>query len=202
MVVALMRYIDRSFETATVVFLLGSALGAILVIMLPFIRGPIIGLLQARMVSPIQSVNRFGNGALLLLVFVNNSIPAALSFAYPFIIARVNWTPPLTREKRRLLLGCFTWLCAFLVGFFGLGVALSIGWLLGGNTLVISLLSGAWLHGPIELVAVLLCVSEPLRLAEEHDGALEVRLREDSRLLVTCLAVLLLAAVIEVFTRV
>ena len=148
-------------------------------------------------------VSQFGNSALLLLVLLNNSIPAGLSFAYPFIIARVSWTPPLTRERRWQLLAYFTWLCAFLVGFFGLGITLSIGWVLGGKALLLAILSGAWVHGPIELVAVLLCVSEPLRLAEELDGLdLTIRLRDDLRLLVICLLGLVVSAAIEVFTRV
>lgn len=97
----------------------------------------------------------------------------------------------------------FTWLCAFLIGFFGLGVALSIGWVLGGVPLLFALVSGALMHGPIEFVAILLCVSEPLRLAEDRDRInLMMRLQQDLRLLLICLAALFLSAAIEVFTRV
>ena len=72
---------------------------------------------------------------------------------------------------------------------FGLGVALSIGWLFGGLVLLITLLRGAWVHGPIELLAVLLCVSEPLRLAEQRDQVdLKASLRRDFRLLSDLLA--------------
>jgi hypothetical protein len=202
MVVALMRYVDRPFAVAVALFLFGSLVGAFFVLMLPSIRGPVIGLLQARLVTPVEAVSRFGIGALLLLVFLNNTIPAALSFAYPYIIAKVNWTPPLTQKKMHLLLSCFTGLCAFLVGFFGLGVALSIGWLLGGKTLLLTLLGGAWVHGPIELAAVLLCVSEPLRVAKERNQVdLTIRLRKDLRLLAICLIILLVSAAIEVFTN-
>jgi hypothetical protein len=198
-----MRYVDRPFAAAVTLFLLGSLLGAFLVIVLPSIRGPIISLLQVRLITPMNMVSQFGNGALLLLVFLNNSIPAGLSFAYPFIIARVSWTPALTRQRTRQLLTGFTWLCAFLVGFFGLGVALSIGWVLGGKTLLFTMLSGAWVHGPVELVAVLLCVSEPLRLAGELNGLdLTIRLQHDMRLLLICLSGIAVSAAIEVFTRV
>ena len=170
---------------------------------LPSLRGVIITLLQARLVTPVKTVSRFGNVALVLLVFLNNSIPALLSFAYPFIIVKVSWTPPLTPQKRRLLLSCFTWLCAFLVGFFGFGVALSIGWTLGGSELLFGLLRGAWIHGPIEVAAILLCVSEPLRLSEQLDQIdLKANLRRDFRLLSICLLMLVLSAAIEVFAGV
>jgi hypothetical protein len=201
MVVALMKYLDRSFATTLVLFLLGSVLGAFLVIMLPLIRGPMISLLQARLVTPVKAASQFGNVALLLLVFLNNSIPAALSFAYPFIIARVDWTPPLTPKKWRLLLSWFSWLCAFLIGFFGLGVALSIGWLFGGLVLLITLLRGAWVHGPIELLAVLLCVSEPMRLTRYDQTELTWHLQMDLKLLIICLFALLASAAIEVFAK-
>jgi hypothetical protein len=202
MVVALMKYLDRPFAAAVVLFLLGSVLGAFLVIMLPPIRGPVIGLLQARLVTPIKVASQFGNLALLLLVFINNSIPAALSFAYPFILVRVNWTPTLTRKKRRLLLSCFTWLCALLIGFFGLGVALSIGWLFGGIVLLGALVRGAWIHGPIEIIAVLLCVSEPLRLAGYDRTELTRHLQMDLKFLTICLIALSVSAAIEVFAGV
>ena len=98
------------------------------------------------------------------------------------------------------MLASFTRLCAFLVGFFGIGVTLSIGWILGGYELLIKLLSGALIHGPLELVAVLLCVAEPLRLAEDRkDVDLRIILREDFKLLSACLLVLVLAAGLEVF---
>ena len=198
-----MRYLDRPFAAAVALFLLGAILGAFLVLNSPFLRGAIITLLQARLVTPVKTVSHFGNMALLLLVFLNNSIPALLSFAYPFIIVKVSWTPPLTLQKRKLLLSCFTWLCAFLVGFFGFGVALSVGWMLGGSELLLNLLRGAWVHGPIELAAILLCVAEPLRLAEQHDQVdLKASLRRDFRLLSICLLMLVLSAAIEVFTGV
>ena len=194
-----MRFIDRPFGVAAAVFLLGSLVGAFLVLVLPPIRGPIMGLLQGRLIAPIRTVSQFGNGAILLLVFVNNSIPASLSFAYPFIIAKTHWTPPLTPEKRRALLSYYTWLCAFFLGFFGLGVALSISWLIGGKPFLFALLKGALIHGPIELTAVVLCVSEPLRLAGRGRGDLFVHLRQDLGLLLICLSALLGAAAIEVF---
>lgn len=195
-----MRYVDRAFAAAVAVSLLGGLIGAFLVLVLPFVRGPFIGLLQARLVAPIKAISQFGDGALLLLVFVNNSVPAVLSFAYPFIIATIHWTPPLTPERRRLLMASFTWLCAFLIGFFGLGVVLSVAWVIGGAQLLFTLLRGALIHGPTELVAILLCVSEPMRLVEDRINFM--RLRQDLRLLAVCLVVLFLSAAIEVFTRV
>ena len=197
-----MRYVDRPFAAAVGLFLMGSALGAFLAI-IPSLREPFISLLQARLITPVSMARRVGNIALVLLVFLNNSIPAELSFAYAFIMARVRWTPALTLNKERQLLACFTWLCAFLVGFFGLGVALSIGWVLGGGALLFALLSGAWVHAPIEFAAVLLCVSEPLRLAEDRNQIdLIMRLRHDLPLLLVCLLVLILSAAIEVFAKV
>jgi hypothetical protein len=198
-----MRYFDRSFFTAVALFFLGSILGAFLMLGLPSIRGVIIGLLEARLLTPVRTVSQFGNAALLLLVFLNNSIPPLLSFAYSFLIIKVSWTPPLTLQKRRVLLSCFTWLCAFLVGLFGFGMTLSVGWLLGGRELLFNLVRSAWVHGPIELGAILLCVSEPLRLAEQRDQTdLRASLRLDFRLLSVCLLMLVLSAAIEVLVGV
>jgi len=198
-----MRYVDRPFAVAVALFFIGAILGAFLVLISSPLRGAITALLQARLITPVRTVSRFGNVALLLLVFLNNSIPPLLSFAYPLIIAKVSWTPPLTLEKRRLLLSCFTWLCAFLVGFFGFGVALSVGWMVGGSELLFNLLRGAWIHGPIELAAILLCVSEPLRLAEQSNQIdLRASLRRDFGLLSICLLMLAVSATIEVFTGV
>ena len=196
-----MRYIDRPFASAVGSLLLGGILGTFVVIMVPPVRGPVLGLIEARLVNPIKAVSQFGNVALLLLIFMNNSIPCVLSFTYAVIIAKANWTPPLTQEKRWLLLSCFTWLCAFLIGFFGLGVALAVGWLLGGTELFMELLRGAWIHGPIEIMLVLLCVSEPLRLARQDRAKLASSLRGDLRLLAMCLIVLLVSAAIEVFVK-
>ena len=162
-----------------------------------------IGLLQVRMISPTKSAGQFGYGALLLLVFLNNCIPVFLSFVYPFLIIKIDWKPPLTAERTRALLGYYTSLCALLLGFFGLGAPLSIGLVVGGVRLLLVLLKNAWLHGPLEITAVLLCVSEPLRLTKRecHIDLISC-LREDLRLLVICSLILFLSAIIEVFTRV
>ena len=176
-------------------------MGVLLLLVLPPLQGIMILILQARVITPVKGASQFGNGALLLLVFFNNSISVLLSFAYPFIIFKLNWTPPLTPSRRQFLLSSYTSLCAFLVGFFGLGVTLSIGWLLGGRGLLLDLLSDACVHGPIEITAILLCVSEPLRLAKQVID-LESNLRHDLKLLVICLLVLFLSAAVEVFTRV
>ena len=75
--------------------------------------------------------------------------------------------------------------------------------MLGGRELLFNLLRGAWVHGPIEVAAILLCVSEPLRLAEQRDQIdLRANLRRDFRLLSICLLMLVLSAAIEVFTGV
>jgi len=184
---------------AVVIFLFGSLVGAFFVLTIPSVRGPLIALLQTRMVAPVRTVSRFGNAALILLVFANNSLPVVLSFVYPLIIAKVNWTPPLNAGKKRALLGCFTWLCAFLVGLFGFGMTLAIGWVVGDGALLFHLLSGASVHGPLELFSVLLCVSEPLRLSRHSDSIeLMKSLQQDSRLLLFCLLILILSAAIEV----
>jgi len=198
-----MRYLDRSFVLAVVMFLLGSLVGGFFVLTVPSIRGPLITLLQTRMLAPIRTVSRFGSAALILLVFLNNSLPAALSFIYPLMIAKINWTPPLSAGKKRALLGYYTWLCAFLVGLFGFGVALAIGWIVGGGSMFFNLVTGASVHGPIELLSILLCVSEPMRLAQQCDHIdLMTGLRRDRRLLVFCLSMLLLSAAIEVLAGV
>jgi len=178
-------------------------MGVFLLMVFPPLQGIMIILIRARVITPVQSISRFGNGALILLVFLNNSIPALLSFAYPFIIVKLNWTPPLSTSRRRFLLNSYTLLCAFLVGFFGLGVTLSTGWMLGGRALLLNLLGGAWVHGPIEIIAILLCVSEPLRLAKrEIQDDIELNLMRDRKLLVICLLLLFLSAGIEVVTGV
>src|SRR5208337_2928272 len=98
-----MKYVDHPLAVAVTLFSLGAILGAFLVLMSPSLRGAAIALLQARLITPVRTVSRYGNVALLLLVFLNNSIPVLFSFAYPFIIAKVSWTPPLTLQRRRLL---------------------------------------------------------------------------------------------------
>jgi hypothetical protein len=199
-----MRFIDRPLAVAGFVFLLGSLAGGSSVLMVPIIRAAVITLIQARMVTPMQRASQFGDSILLLLVFANNSIPAILSFAYPLAIAKIRWSPPLTLKKRCALMSCFTFLCAFLLGFFGFGAGLSIGWLLGGRTVVLALLYGAWVHGPLEIIAVLLCVSEPMRLSLAERRArisLTTELRRDRELLLICLLALLIAAAIEIFLR-
>jgi hypothetical protein len=189
---------------AIVLFLLGSLAGAVSVLLLPFIRELVVGLLRTRMILPVEAVSRRGGIALFLLVFSNNSIPVVLSFVYSFLIVKLNWTPPLTVQKRVRLLEFFTFLCAFLLGFFGFGSALSLGWLLGGEELVFNLLREASVHGPLEIAAVLLCVSEPMRLSlgeKRRSADPATSLRGDFGLLVICLMVLAIAAILEVFAR-
>jgi hypothetical protein len=161
-------------------------------------------LLSVRMISPIQIASRLGEAYVWLLVIVNNSVPALLSFVYVFILATLSWTPPLSVEKKFRLLESYSYLCAFLIGFFGFGAALAMGWLIGGTHLLTALLLGASVHGPIEVTTVLLCVSEPMRLAsglKRSEFDLRKNLRVDLRLLVVSMFLLSVAAAIEVYVR-
>jgi len=160
---------------------------------------------EARMLAPIRVVVPFGSHVVLLVIFLNNSLPAVLSFMYPLAIVKIRWTPPLTRRRTHFFLSTFTLLTAFLIGFFSLGAALAAGWVHGGRAEVFSLLSGALVHGPLEFSLVLLCVAEPLRIAPRVDDQLAQlvrQLRADSRLLPVSLLGLLLSAGIEVFARI
>ena len=161
-------------------------------------------LLSVRMISPIQTASRLGGTYVWLLVVVNNSVPAILSYAYVFILVTLNWTPPLSVERKFRLLESYSYLCAFLIGFFGFGAALAMGWLIGGTHLLTGLLLGASVHAPIEISAVLLCVSEPMRLAfglKRNGFDLGRNLRVDLRLLVVCMFLLSVAAMVEVYVR-
>lgn len=187
---------------AIVAFLLGTLTGALAVLCSQGVRELILNLLQTRVVAPVRAASALGTTALWSLVFVNNSVPAVLSFAYPFIIGKVRWTPPLTHQAKLRLMVSFTLLCGFLVGFFGFGGTLGVAWELGGWSRVLFLLSGARLHGPLEFAFILLCVSEPWRLVLTNDGVcvdLVKGIRKDLKMLVVCLLGLLISAAIEVF---
>ena len=199
-----MRFVDWPLGATVAVFSLGAAIGALLLLVFPAIRQPMMELIQVRLLEPVTAMKQFGSLALLLLILVNNSIPPVLSFAYPFLVGRLTWTPALTIRRLSVLMVGFSLLTAFLVGFFGFGVGISVGWLLGGESLVLRLLYGACLHGPVEFASILLCVSEPMRLIRDVRISKDLlpRLRNDLDLLLFCLIALLFSAALEVFVGV
>jgi uncharacterized membrane protein SpoIIM required for sporulation len=119
------------------------------------------------------------------------------------LIMKVEWTPPLTKERRKVFMCSFTTLCAFLIGMFDLGGVLAVGWEMGGISLLMRLVSTSTVHGPLEFFLVLLCVSEPLRInwtsmGDTTEQAKE-KFRDDIWLLLICLISLFVSAVIEVY---
>jgi hypothetical protein len=197
-----MRFIDRPLALTVAVFLIGAFIGAILVVLSSNIREFAMMLLQARMLSPVQTVSHLGNIAVFLLIFVNNCVPAVLSFIYPLVLARINWTPPLTERRNFLLLSCYTFVAAFLIGFFSLGAPLATGWVLGGTSMLFSLISTASVHGPLEFAFVLVCVAEPLRIARATKGMSARALLDDWPLLAVSILGLLGSSAIEVFLKI
>ena len=79
-----------------------------------------------------------------------------LSFVYPLAIAGIKWIPPLTERRNFFLLSGYTFVAAFLMGFFSLGTPLATAWAIGGVKILLPLISGAWIHGPLEFAFVLL----------------------------------------------
>jgi len=197
-----MKFIDRPFALTVAVFLIGAFIGAILIVLSSNIREFAIMLLQDRMLSPVQIVSHLGNVAVFLLIFVNNCVPAVLSFIYPLIIARIKWTPPLTERRNLLFLSSYTFAAAFLIGFFSLGAPLATGWVLGGTPMLLSLTYTASVHGPLEFAFVLVCVAEPLRITRVWKGMTARVLLKDWPLLVVSVVGLLGSSAIEVFLRV
>jgi hypothetical protein len=194
------KFVDRALATTVAVFLLGTLAGAFTVIFIPVFRNTFTTVIQVRMVSPIQTAARMGPMVLLFLVFLNNSIPAVLSFLYVLIVANVNWTPPLTEKRRRVLMSWYTHVTAFLTGFFGVGVTLGLAWTLEGAKATVSLMYTARIHGPLELFFVLVCIAEPLRLANMGRPEISLILHEHLALLWVSLIGLFVTAGIEVFT--
>ena len=198
-----MRLLDRAFAVATCLFILGSLTGFIVVLLAPSVQTLMVSIFQVRMLTPLRTVSRFGNTATLGLIFLNNSLPPLLSFLYPMIIMKVGWTPPLTKERRNVFMCSFTTLCALLIGMFDLGGVLAVAWEMGGINFLIHLLLTSAVHGPLEFLFVLLCVSEPLRITwtSRGDTVEEVRekLRNDVWLLLICLIGLFISAIVEVF---
>jgi len=197
-----LRFLDRAFAMAVAFFTVGLTSGALVSLTIPAFREMAITLIQFRVLEPVRAATMFGTMALLLLIFLNNSVPIMLSFAYPALIAKVQWTPPLSARRRKILLSTFTVLTAFLSGFFSVGMPLATFWSIRGSETLLTLLTGAWLHGPIEVAIVLLCVAEPARLATEPLEKLLSNLRADLKLMVASLFVLLISAALESFLKV
>ena len=193
-----MEFIDRRLAATLAVFFVGVLFGSFTVILSPSFRDIFITIIQVRMLSPIQNASRVGSIALILLVFTNNSVPAVLSFLYPLIVAKVNWTPPLTKKQMRILMIGYTYLSAFLTGFFGVGATLGLAWVLGGTMASVAILFTVRVHAPLELFFVLVCIAEPLRLAEVPVREVAGILRKHIALLLISLIGLLLTAGIEV----
>lgn len=193
-----MRVLDRALGEAGLFFAVGVVSAALVVLALPGFREMAVGLIQFRMLEPVRAVSAFGNLALLVLIFLNNSIPVALSFAYPALIAKLDWSPPLSVARRRILLDAFTILTAFLLGFFSVGTPLAVFWVIRGSASLLILLTGAWLHSPIEITVVLLCVSESARLSSSHSNEeVLLNLQGDLKLMFSSFLVLFGAAVLE-----
>ena len=68
---------------------------------LPVFREMAVALVQFRMLEPVRAVSAFGDLALSLLIFLNNSIPIALSFPYPFADSEDRLVPTAFRPKAR-----------------------------------------------------------------------------------------------------
>jgi hypothetical protein len=155
-------------------------------------------LLQVRVLAPLQSAMAIGGGAVVVLIFANNAVPVLLSFLCPLLLAKITWTPPLTRRRTQLLLTGYSLLAAFLLGFLDLGATLGSILFERGASFVSSLLSHSWLHGPIEFAFILLGISEPARIAlRQTSSGLALFTRTDRVLLFSCLLGLLASAILE-----
>jgi len=194
-----LRVSNHPFVFSLSAFGLGALTGFPVAVLAPAFRQIMIGMLQARVLEPVQGALRIGGFAVVLLIFANNSMPVLLSFLYPILLDRIPWTPPLTRRRRRLLLTGYSFLAAFLVGFLDLGASLGSILFERGESLVISLMKHSWLHGPIEFGLVLLCIAEPARIAVRDSTGSGVASfnRKDAALLLCCLVGLLVAAILE-----
>jgi hypothetical protein len=194
-----MKFIDRPFGLTVTVFLIGGSVGAVLTALSSEVRELALEVLQARMISPIQTASHLGDIALFLLIFLNNMAPVILSFLYPLAILRIPWTPPLTKQRHLLFLGGYTFIAAFLVGFFSLGAPLGTGWTIGGTKMLLSMISGILVHGPLEFAFVLVCIAEPMRISQVARELATRKLVDDRILLAFSIIGLLSSAVIEVF---
>ena len=158
-----------------------------------------IALLLVRVLEPVRGAMILGGLVVVILIFANNAIPVLLSFLYPILLARIHWTPPLTRNRRWLLLTGYSLLAAYLVGFFDLGASLGSILFERGGSVVISLLRYSWLHGPIEFTLILLCIAEPARIAARTGNGSGITSfdREGGFLVLVSLIGLLAAAILE-----
>jgi hypothetical protein len=199
-----MKLVDIAFGATLVVFVLGSFAGVLITVASLNFRTFLLLLITSRIIGPVRATSALGQVALMLLVFSNNCIPVVLSFAYPLIIGKAHWTPPMSEATRSRLLTAFSLLTAGLLGFFNLGATLALLASMKGLNAVTGLLATSWLHAPLEFFFVLACVAEPLRLAmrRAHRDEIVQFLRADLELILICLVGLLASAAIEVFARV
>jgi hypothetical protein len=197
------KFIDIAFGATLVVFGLGSLAGAVVTTFSSTFREFLLLLINSRVITPVRAVSSLGAVAVMLLIFFNNCVPVALSFAYPLILGKVCWTPRIRKVNMIRLLSAFSFLTAGLLGFFNLGATLTLVELLRGPSTVNGLLATSWLHAPLEFLFVLACVSEPLRLAVRLVSGDEIVrfLRADDNLFFISVVGLLVSAAIEVFAR-
>lgn len=192
-------YFDRPFAISLVIFGVGSVAGFLLAGLVPFFRGLMMEMFQVRVLGPVESALTLGGFAVVVLIFANNAVPVLLSFLYPILLARVHWTPPLTRSKSELLLTAYSLLTAFLLGFLDLGAASGSILFEQGASTMSYVLRHSWLHGPVEFLLVLLCVAEPARIAaRKYSGSgIAPYDHKDAILLFVSLLGLLASAILE-----
>ena len=198
-----MKFIDIALGATLVVFGLGSLAGALVTAFSSAFREFLLLLINSRVITPVRTASSLGTVALMLLIFFNNCIPVVLSFAYPLILGKVRWTPPIRKNAMFQLLAAFSLLTAGLLGFFNLGAVLTLVEELKGPSGVNGLLATSWMHAPLEFFFVLECVSEPLRLAVRRISGDEIVrfLRSDGNLFIISILGLLASAAIEAFAR-
>ena len=197
--VGLTQFIDRPFAISLSTFVAGALTGFLLAAQVPLFRGAMIGMLQVRVLEPVEGALMIGSFAVVVLIFANNAVPVLLSFLYPILLVRIHWTPALTRSRSKLLLTGYSLLSAYLLGFFDLGATLGSILFERGASVVISLLSHSWLHGPMEFTLILLCVAEPARIAARGGTGSRIASfdRKDVLLLIGCLLGILASAILE-----
>lgn len=189
---------DRPFAISVSTFGVGAVTGFLVAALFPAFRGAMATLLQVRVLEPLHSATMIGGDAVVVLIFANNAVPVLLSFLYPLLLAKITWTPPLTRTRTQLLLTGYSVLAAFLLGFLDLGATLGSILFERGASFMTSLLSHSWLHGPIEFILILLAISEPARIAlRQTRFGLALFERKDRVLFFSCLLGLLACAILE-----
>ena len=184
-------------------FGLGSLAGALVTVLSSTFREFLLLLINSRVITPVRVASSLGAVAVMLLIFLNNCIPVALSFSYPLMLGKVRWTPPIQKVTLIRFLTAFSLLTGGLLGFFNLGATLTLVAELRGPSMVNGLLATSWVHAPLEFLFVLSCVAEPLRLAVRRAEGDEIVgfLRADANLFFISLIGLLASAAIEVFER-